>query len=87
LIFILVTYYGTLPNLIFKKIPTQKGKGKKKKRGPTSNQERTPKNANAPTRATKESNVIVVALPFQHKLNYISFCRTFKKISLFVPKF
>jgi hypothetical protein len=26
-----MAYYGTLPNLIKKQIPTQKGKGKKKK--------------------------------------------------------
>jgi hypothetical protein len=64
-----MAYYGTLQNLIKEQIPIQKRKGKNQKRGPTSNQERTPKNANAPTRATKESNIIVVALPFRHKLN------------------
>ncbi len=72
-----MAYYGTLQNLIKEQIPIQKRKGKNQKRGPTSNQERTPKNANAPTRATKESNIIVVALPFQHKLNDFSFYWTF----------
>jgi hypothetical protein len=50
-----MAYYGTLTNLIKEQMPTQKGKGKRKKRGPTSKQERTPKNANAPTRATKKA--------------------------------
>jgi hypothetical protein len=64
-----MAYYGTLQNLIKEQIPIQKMKGKNQKRGSTSNQERTPENANVPTRATRESNIIVVALPFRHKLN------------------
>jgi hypothetical protein len=69
-----MAYYGTLTNLIKEQIPTKKGRGKNKKRRPTSNQERTPKNANAPIRATKESNIIIVPLLFWHKLNYFSLC-------------
>jgi hypothetical protein len=32
------------------------------------------------------SRIIVVLLPFQHKLNYFSFCRTFEKLFIICAK-
>jgi len=48
--------YGNLPNLIKKQKPIWKGKRRNIRKGPTSNQETTPKNTNRPTRVTKEDN-------------------------------
>ncbi len=50
-----VTLWITLlPNLIFEKTPSWKGKGRNEKRGPMSNQETAAKSANAQTGVAKK---------------------------------